>query len=328
VAVWPQSDLTLVGTGRGALIMTRGEVAEDKAIWVITGDRVLVDNVELVGGRSSSYNGAGIRYEGKSITLIHCRIHDNEMGILTSNDPDSEVRIEGSEIYRNTVDYQRYGRLGHNIYIGRARRFSLRDSWVHSAVTGHEVKSRARDNMILYNRITDESGRASYLIDLSNGGQALIMGNLLHKSLAAENRAAISFAAEANQRMPGQTLYVVYNTLVTDRPHTVLVNNHSSGYVLVANNLVQGDATALSGGGLAYSNLILPQVGLRDPDHYDYHLLPGSLAIGAARPDLTTAEGRGLLPSFQYLHPLGSEPRRAIHRPDIGAYELGSAVHH
>jgi hypothetical protein len=55
------------------------------------------------------------------------------------------------------------------------------------------VKSRALDNHILYNRITDEDGGSSYLIDLPSGGQALVMGNLLHKSGRSENQTAVAF---------------------------------------------------------------------------------------------------------------------------------------
>jgi hypothetical protein len=324
VAVWTQNDLLLVANGGRVRLMALGQNAEGKAIWVIKGTRVQVEGIEFSGARAKDLNGAGIRFEGDDLTVSRCRFSDNEMGILTSNNGNADILIEQSELYRNTVDYRKYGRLGHNIYIGRAARFELRYSYVHSARTGHQVKSRARRNIIHYNRIADESGRSSYLVDLAEGGAALISGNLLHKSVASENEAAIAFATEAHQGIPGQELYAVHNTLVTDRPGTVLLNNHSSSMALVAGNLVQGDAIALKGPGRTLSNLILPEVGLQDAGAMDYRLTSGSLAIDAGSNQLRTPAGKPLVPRHQYRHPLSGAPRPSAGPPDLGAYEYTS----
>jgi hypothetical protein len=321
VAVWRQNGLHIQGIGGAAELLSTGRVAQDKAIWVFTGRDVTVENVAFRGARSTSFNGAGIRFEGRHLTLRDCLFQDNQMGLLTSHDPDSRVRIEHSEFHRNTVDYRKHGRLGHNIYIGRNARFVLQESYVHDADTGHQVKSRARDNVILYNRVGDESGRASYLIDLPEGGRALIMGNLLHKSAGSENQSAISFAAEYNRDSRGQALYVVHNTLVSDRPRTLLVHNHSVADALVANNLVQGDARALLGPGREMANLVLRDAGLADAAGYDFHLGERSPAHNSGASGLSLPGGDSLSPTRQYRHPHNSEERRAVGPPDIGAYE-------
>ena len=64
VAVWRQNDLTLRGVGERPHLRAGGRAAEGKAIWVIKGDRVTVENVELSGARVPSRNGAAIRAEG------------------------------------------------------------------------------------------------------------------------------------------------------------------------------------------------------------------------------------------------------------------------
>jgi len=324
VAVWRQSNLRIVGVGGTAQLLSTGKTAENKAIWVFTGNDVEVEHISFSGARSPEFNGAGIRFEGNNLTLRHCRFHDNEMGLLTSHEPNSVVRIENSAFHRNTVDHKRHGRLGHNIYIGRNAKLVLRESHVHGAITGHLVKSRAKSNIILYNRLTDESGRASYLIDLPEGGRGLIMGNLLHKSASAENETAISFAAEANQGQPDQELYVVYNTLVSQRRRAVLVRNHSKANALVANNLMQGEVQTLKGTGRDMSNLAIPDAGLLDADDYDFHLTPSSLAVDGAYRGITTLSGGKLQPKYQYRHPRGRETRIREGTPDIGAYELGA----
>jgi len=322
VAVWHQNRLRIIGVNGRARILTRGKVAEGKGIWVVKGKDVQIEQIEFSGARSSDFNGAGIRFEGANLTVRHCRFHDNEMGLLTSNNPLSSVRIEHSDFHRNTVDFKRHGKLGHNIYIGRNARLVLRESHVYGAHTGHLVKSRARSNFILYNRLTDESGSSSYLIDLAEGGRALIMGNLLHQSVGANNQAAVSFAAEANQGAGDHELYLVYNTLWNQKPRGVLLRNHSSAHTLVANNLVQGDVRMLKGGGRNLSNLALPDAGLRDAADFDFRLTEHSLAIDAGHRGITTKGGKHLLPKRQYRHPRRSVQRNISGPPDIGAYEL------
>ena len=147
VTVWRQNDLILRGIGKRPHLRAGGKAAEAKAIWVIKGDRVTaVENLEFSGTKVRSHNGAGIRAEGAGLTIRNCRFHHNEMGLLTNPSPNSIVVIIDSEFDHNTTDTERHGRLGHNIYVHRARRFVLRNSHIHGARTGHQVKTRAERN--------------------------------------------------------------------------------------------------------------------------------------------------------------------------------------
>ena len=93
---------------------------------------------------------------------------------MTGRNQESEILIEHSEFAHNV---QRKG-FNHNIYIGQVKRFTLRYSYVHHASIGHN-KSRAVENYILYNMImVEKTGSSSYLMDLSNGGTAYIIGNI------------------------------------------------------------------------------------------------------------------------------------------------------
>ena len=65
-AVWTQHRLLLRGVdGRPHLIAGK-TLAQGKAIWVINGDDVVIENVEFSGARIPSHNGAGIRMQGRS----------------------------------------------------------------------------------------------------------------------------------------------------------------------------------------------------------------------------------------------------------------------
>jgi Right handed beta helix region len=251
VAVWRQSDLTLRGVGERPHLRAGGQAAEGKAIWVIKGDRVTVENLELSGARVPSRNGAAIRAEGAGLTIRNCRFHHNEMGLLTNPSPDSVVVIEDSEIDRNTTDTERHGRLGHNIYINQARRFVLRSSDVHGARIGHQVKTRAQRNEIRDNRIHDGDGWGSLLLDISNGGQAVVINNDFRQSARAGNRTAIGFAAEASDRTsPDHDLRVEGNRFVNEGGAATFVRNHSSAPALLkGNRLPVRGVTALRGPG-------------------------------------------------------------------------------
>jgi len=251
VAVWTQSNLILRGVHGRARLAADGRAAEGKAIWVIRGDRVEVENLEFSGAKVPSRNGAGIRAEGIGLTVRNCRFHHNEMGLLTSNRPEGVYVITGSEFDHNFTAPDLRPSLGHNLYIGRARSLTLTDSRIHGAQAGHGVKSRAQRNRIIGNDIRDGDGAGSYLIDLSEGGQAEIARNQLEKSALAPNRRAIAFAAEANAQAPGQTLKVQDNSYrVSGNPGT-FVHNFSLAEAVLTDNRIEGGALPLAGPGEA-----------------------------------------------------------------------------
>lgn len=197
-------------------------------------------------------NGAGIRAEGAGLTIRNCRFHHNEMGLMTSNNPRGLVVIEGSEFDHNTTNYKKHGKLGHNIYIGRIRRFILRNSHVHDADVGHLVKTRAQRNDIFQNRILDGEGASSYLLDLAEGDKAEVIGNHFQQSASAQNRTAISFAAEAQDKKSGHSRLVRANSFENKGSRGVFVGNRSEAPADLQNNELQGDVVALEGNGAVH----------------------------------------------------------------------------
>lgn len=322
VAVWRQHNLTLRGVGGRAHLEAAGNAAERKAIWVIKGNNATIENIEFSGAQVSDKNGAGIRLEGSGLTIRNSHFHHNEMGILTGKKPNSDILIEGSEFNNNTVDYERYRRLGHNIYIGEVRRFTLRNSYTHDAHVGHNVKSRARENYILYNRIMDEENGSSYLVDLSEGGDAYLIGNLFRQSPLTENTTLISFASEHNRDNPQQSLYVINNTFINDNQEGIFVNNRSVAPATLINNLFVGEGQLLNGPGEVRNSLRVAEPGFQNRAAYNYRLLAGSPAIDQGVEPGQAANGFALRPDSQYVHPLGIEPRPQRGPIDIGAYEF------
>ncbi len=211
VAVWTQRRLSIRGVGQRPLLVADGKSAEGKAIWVIRNGDIGIENIEFRGARAASGNGAGIRFERGRLLLRDCHFIDNQMGLLTGNDPASSLRIEDSSFSAAPAQFES---LPHLLYVGTIGRFELSGSRFESGFRGHLVKSRARVNRIRYNWIVDgEAGRASYELDLPNGGDAWLVGNVIGQSAASENLALISFGVEGF-RWPVNRLRLEHNTLI------------------------------------------------------------------------------------------------------------------
>lgn len=316
-AVWRASRLTLRGMGGRAHLRADGHDAEGKAIWVVKGDDTLIENIEFSGAAVSDGNGAGVRAEGRNLTVRNCFFHDNENGILGGV---GDVLIEGTEFAHNGAG----DGYTHNIYVGaRADRFILRASYSHHARVGHNVKSRARENHILYNRITDEGdGESSYSIDLPEGGRSYVIGNVIQQGPATKNNAILVYGEEGIAADRDAGLFVVNNTFVndSDRGRFIAVSA-KAGRARVANNLVVGPGTFVSGSVDETSNVVTREARFVDRERYDYRLQPDSPAVNAGT-DPGMADAVPLLPAAQYRHPTGEVPRRIVGAPDAGAFEL------
>ena len=322
VCQWNTNGLTLIGVGSGrAVLNASGKSSQGKAIWVISGNDNTVENIEFTGASVVDLNGAGIRAEGSNLTIRNCYFHDNQEGILTDGGP-STILIEFSEFSHNGAG----DGFSHNLYIGNVSRFIFRYNYSHGAVIGHLLKSRAAQNEIYYNRLSDEAtGTASYDIDLPNGGRSFIVGNLIEKGPNAQNSALVSYQEEgANSGNPTHELFVVNNTMVNDfgRGTFVVVDSSVAVPAVIKNNIFQGSGSVTTQANAVVANNFSGNAKLANPASFDYHLLAGSLAIDAGA-DPGSGAGVSLAPLSQYVHPACAEGRATTGTAiDIGAYEF------
>ena len=324
VTKWVANNLVIKSVGDGyAHLEAAGNYAEGKAIWVIKGANCTVEGIEFSGCEVPDHNGAGIRQEGQHLTLRKCYFHDNENGILTSNDGVSNFWFESCEFAHNG-----YGDgQSHNIYVGNVRSFTMLYCYSHDAHVGHLVKSRARYNTLSYNRLTGENGDGSYEVDLPNGGQAILLGNIIEQSSNSQNGGIISFGLE-NQNHPEQQLILSHNTIVNDRFNgNFLQISNATTLVKLVNNLFLGTGTLLQGTAASIDsshNIRLTDIAeamLSNPSIYEYRLLPNSPCIDAG-----TIPGDfnniSLTALYAYLHPMERTARwYSGSAPDVGAYE-------
>ena len=197
VAVLTHQRLHVRGVGTRPVFQAAGRHAEGKAIWVVRGGSVTIENIEFRGARVPHQNGAGIRHETGRLQVIGCSFVDNEMGLLTSNDGDAELVVRDS---RFELAPHRPGHgLTHLLYVGRIRRMEVSGSRFTQGWRGHLIKSRAQHSRIVGNEIVDGPlGEASYEIDLPNGGMALVADNRIGQSMHTGNQTMLSFGAEGD----------------------------------------------------------------------------------------------------------------------------------
>ncbi|MGH6609836.1 MAG: hypothetical protein ACRECQ_06245, partial [Burkholderiaceae bacterium] len=114
----------------------------------------------------------------------------------------------------------------HNIYIGRIGLLNVRYSFFHESKVGHNLKTRARENVIENSYFADGgSGTSSYLLNFDNGGRAVLRGNLLHKGPNASNSILITHYAN----IWGAS----YNSLTLE--HNTIVSTYSGGQFIDVN---------------------------------------------------------------------------------------------
>jgi hypothetical protein len=319
-ATWPQSNLTIRGVGDGmAHLKSIGLIPNLKAIWILQGSNIHIENIEFSGAAVRDTNGAGIRHEGGDLTLSNTFFHDNEFSILSGDLPDASIEIESSRFWFQ----KRNNRYSHGIYIGAARSFTLKGSHVKGTDQGHQVKSRALENFIIYNRIEDvPGGNSSRLVDLSNCGFSIVMGNDLHQAATTENSNVIGYGAENCPRRTERQmkLFVVNNTLVNEARNGTLVRNFAGGHVTVSNNLIFGRGSFLSGAGVDINNF---RESLKTRTKGSWDAPRGGKAVDGAVTQ-PPVEGIRLTPESEFLPPVGFRERLLHKRLDAGSREKNS----
>jgi hypothetical protein len=326
---WSKDNLTIRGVGGRAKIdagKNPANIDGGKGIFVVSAPNATIENFELSGAKTAGDgNGAGIRHQGKDLTVRNCYFHDNEDGILGSPIPDKSgnVLIEASEFANNGAG----DGYSHNMYLGHYAKFTLHHSYTHGANVGHLVKSRALENHILYNRITDLAGTtASYEINLPSAGLSYVIGNLIEQAATTQNPTIVDYASESGDLNSDHRLFVVNNTIVNDKGSGTFVQDPMLEPAVIMNNILVGGGEITHQTNAVLTTNFTSDMGdpkLADAGAYDYRLLAGSPCIDKGT-DPGSGAGQSLTAAFEYAHELAFVPRTSVGKIDIGAYEFGN----
>ncbi len=326
LAEWKADSLLIRGVNGTPHMKADGQYILGKGIWVCSGHGITVENIEFSGASVPDKNGAGIRLDGDGLTVRHCFFHDNENGILTSNSGLGDIVIEYSEFANNGFG----DGLSHNLYVGKVNSLTFQFNYSHHAKIGHCLKSRAKKNYIAYNRIMDEeSGNSSRLIDLSNGGFSIVMGNVLMQGPEAENNNLVGYGLEGLLQInEPHEFYFIHNTCVNKRVASCIFVSVKEGIDVanISNNIFAGSGRALEGpytvqvGNYTTNSVTRPD--FVDEANYDYHINASSPAIDKGW-ELDPVNDISLTPESSYAHKMQMEQRDRVGEAfDAGAYEF------
>lgn len=211
---------------------------------------VAINGFTISGVAVPDRNGAAIRYEGGDLTLRDDYFYGNQEGLLGGRDFNGHITIDHSEFAFNGDG----SGFTHDLYIGEINSFSITNSYIHDAIVGHEIKSRAMNNIIVNNRVLDNNGNASYSIDLPNGGNAQVNGNFIQQSANSQNGAILAYGEEVTS---AGSVDISGNTIVNDRSGGLLLLNPAGLPVGFHDNSVYGLTSGQFGNMTASSTTFL-----------------------------------------------------------------------
>jgi nitrous oxidase accessory protein NosD len=245
-AVWHANNLVIEGTGPGAVITDKSCMG--KGLFVIIGNDVTVRNLTLTGARVPDNNGAGIRQEGRNLTVDAVKFINNQNGILGNAKADSTVVIRNSEFERNGTCAES---CSHGIYFNDLALLRVEHSRFFESREGHHIKSRATRTEVIGCDISDgPNGNSSYLVDVSNGGSVVIRDNKLEKGPKSENHTTAIAIGEEGVTHPTKEILIENNTLRNDGEYkTLLIWNLTATPAMLKGNTLIGPITALRGDG-------------------------------------------------------------------------------
>jgi hypothetical protein len=247
-AVWRAADLTIEAAPGGEVVIT-GPICGRKALFVIAAPRVTVSGLTFRGAAFEGGNAAGIRAEGGDLRIVRSRFEGNQNGILTHYHlPEARLVIEDSVFSGNGALIHE---CAHGLYAGHWALVAIRRSRFEGTRICHHVKSRAARTEIEDSAIVDTPGnRASYLVDIPNGGNLLLRNSTLRKGPDHGNPTAAVMLGAEGVRHPTTSLRVIGNRFENLMPRgTHFIENRTETPVLVEGNEIRGAVVVLVGPG-------------------------------------------------------------------------------
>lgn len=181
--------LTLRGEAAGGTVFRSAETTEKGVLVPLAGADLTVENITFAGAKSWDRNGAGVRHEGRNLTVINCKFIGNEDGILATGDPKGVISIVRSEF----IDSGFGDGQSHGIYVSSGGRLDVSASRFVGTRIGHHIKSLADATIVRNTTMDDAYGRSSYAIDVSRGGDVTIENNKFVQAADADNYAIVNY---------------------------------------------------------------------------------------------------------------------------------------
>lgn len=176
-AVWKQDRLTIRGAKHGAEARITDNACDGKAAFVVQGKGVTIENVTFSRVRSADGNGAGIRSEGRDLTVRAARFVNDQVGILATGG--GTLRIEDCDFEQTGAPATRMP----SVMAEKTTELMLKNNKFHNPRGGGFVRATAAIADIIANHFEDDAGTLQAPALVLDAGVVTISGN--HFRLAA-----------------------------------------------------------------------------------------------------------------------------------------------
>jgi len=215
---------------------------DGKAALVLTGDNVLVENIECQNIYVKDLNGACIRFEGKNLTVRGLYAHDSQSGIMTSYNYDGFLHIEFSKF--ENLGGKATGRgYAHAIY-ANVGEFIFSDSQILSVgKEGSGLKSRSRKTVVINSILASLDAKDSRLIDVANYGELIIKDSILQQGNNSSNSQLIAYGLENRKnKFTVNRIEISNNLFLLDREKAnVIISQKQADNIEIYDNTIIGD---------------------------------------------------------------------------------------
>lgn len=211
------TSITIEAVGGRVSMVATVPLANQKAILIVgtsvTSPTVTIDGFDFSGAATpSGNNGSGVLYQSGFLTLTNDSFHANQDGLRSGPNAVGSILVDHCEFFSNGIN----DGLTHDVYVGVIPSFTIQNSYVHDALGGHLVKSRALNTTVTNNRLFDNTAATSYEIDVPQSGNLTVSGNIIQQGTASANPNIIAYGEELVTQNPGTTIAVSGNTFVND----------------------------------------------------------------------------------------------------------------
>lgn len=242
--------VSIVGLGKGAVFSDT--TCAGKAQLIVSGNDITIRNITFTRARVPDGNGAGIRAEGRNLTIEQSRFIDNQVAILGAPSQHSIITIKGSTFEAN-------GSCPANrpcqpsINVPGIARLRIEDSSFVSSRGGVLVLTRARRTELISSGFADgPSGKAPGLI-MAHVGALVMDDNRFAKTGPYDDRrtAVLLLPSDA----PLGEIIVRRNsyTNATGAPSAFIRNWAGGGVLFEGNRIAQGDEDLTSDGAFGHA---------------------------------------------------------------------------
>jgi hypothetical protein len=244
-AQWHANRLTIEATGPG--VQLTDTACAGKAAFVISGNGVLVRGLSFARIRVGDANGAGIRSEGRDLTVEDSVFINNQVGILAGGQG-GFLRIARCSFSDNGVRWD--DRQTHAVAAGALDLLRVADSSFAQARGGDHIVSAARRTELIGNRLTDEGGAMSGPLVSIGGGAIVVAHNTVDLQAGSADRPGAMLVTGT-----ATAITVTANTLIEPEGDVPLLRNWTGLEATESGNAVPANAEAVSNSGALYHRL-------------------------------------------------------------------------